>query len=247
MAYVALSRAITLSGIHILENSFSDKCIYADDKVSHGLQLMPLTKNQPFWGKTWIDFPFDDEKFSVISINVRGLLPNINFIKDKNPWNQVSIIALQETWLNSDNSLQINNYNIVRKDRTSDTDRQKQNYNKGGVALFLHRDVKFDLVEKIPQVSVELIAVRIVQPVQLTLLNMYKPPSIKNAQFSADVTSLWSCFKNEKLLIVGDFNENLINVSSTIEKCDHRFFTTHKESHQYVWNIIRPHIHKKCV
>ena len=108
MAYVALSRAITLSGIHILENSFSDKCIYADDKVSHGLQLMPLTKNQPFWGKTWIDFPFDDEKFSVISINVRGLLPNINFIKDKNPWNQVSIIALQETWLNSDNSLQIN-------------------------------------------------------------------------------------------------------------------------------------------
>ena len=68
MAYVGFSRATTLSGIHILENSFKDKCIYADDKVSHGLQLMPLTKNQPFWRKTWIDFPFEDENFSVISI-----------------------------------------------------------------------------------------------------------------------------------------------------------------------------------
>ena len=34
--------------------------------------------------------------------------------------------------------------------------------NKGGVALFLHYDVKFDFVEKISQVSAELIAVRIV-------------------------------------------------------------------------------------
>ena len=246
MAYVALSRATTLSGIHILENSFSDKCIYADDKVSHGLQLMPLTKNQPFWGKSWIDFHYKDENFSVISINVRGLLPNINYIKDKNPWNQVSIIALQETWLNSDNSLQINGYNIVRKDRTSDTDRQKQNSNKGGVALFLHRDVKFDLVEKIPQVSVELIAIRIIQPVQLTLLNMYKPPSINNAQFSADVTSLLSCFKNENLLIVGDFNENLINVSSTIEKCDNRFSQLIKNP-TTVYGTLLDHIYTRNV
>ncbi|GIY27414.1 hypothetical protein CDAR_52521 [Caerostris darwini] len=61
---------------------------------------------------------------------------------------QVSIIALQETKLNTRHRLRVKGYNIVRQDRSS---------NGGGGLMFLIRDVYFQRIDRIhsPRKSLE--------------------------------------------------------------------------------------------
>ena len=46
-------------------------------------------------------------------MNVRGLLPNINFLSNDCLWSQASIIAFQETWLSPDQIVNVfSDYNL---------------------------------------------------------------------------------------------------------------------------------------
>ena len=46
-------------------------------------------------------------------MNVRGLLPNINFLSNDCFWSQASIIAFQETWLSPDQIVNVfSDYNL---------------------------------------------------------------------------------------------------------------------------------------
>ncbi len=78
--------------------------------------------------------------FSVIYFNCRSLLPKIDELRANCATYCPDVVCLVETWLCSDiinSELYIPNYNVFRLDR---------NRNGGGVAMFIHKSIHFNIL-----------------------------------------------------------------------------------------------------
>ncbi|GIY61399.1 putative RNA-directed DNA polymerase from transposon BS [Caerostris darwini] len=110
---------------------------------------------------------------------------------------QVSIIALQETKLNTRHRLRVKGYNIVRQDRSS---------NGGGGLMFLIRDVYFQRIDRInsPRKSLESQGITVLSRKHnnnINIFNLYHPPNNQKL----DLDALEGLFTNATVLI-GDLN-----------------------------------------
>ncbi|GIY17749.1 putative RNA-directed DNA polymerase from transposon BS [Caerostris darwini] len=110
---------------------------------------------------------------------------------------QVSIIALQETKLNTRHRLRVKGYNIVRQDRSS---------NGGGGLMFLIRDVYFQGIDRInsPRKSLESQGITVLSRKHnnnINIFNLYHPPNNQKL----DLDALEGLFTNATVLL-GDLN-----------------------------------------
>ena len=97
-AYVALSRVRTLSRLIIRD--FADKAIFCNARIKDAIQSMPifLTEN--------MTRPIKTNTFSVFLMNVKSLSGHVADLKSCAQHLQPNCIAVTETWLPADSSLE---------------------------------------------------------------------------------------------------------------------------------------------
>ena len=153
-----------------------------------------------------------------------------------------------------DSELYIPNYNVFRLDR---------NRNGGGVAMFIHKSIHFNILLLGP-LGLEFVLVTLIRDhLKLCLGVFYRPPSSRNSIFDtfsdALLTINQSCLSD--LIIIGDFNVNfhpshymyahllelLCNFSlSQIAKCPTRFSSTGHSSTIDLVLVSRPNNVENC-
>ena len=217
-AYVALSRVTSLKGLYLISKDFNLDAIYCNPKIEKALTLMPSIDSQLSWKK--LQKPdmknYRSNNVSLVSHNTEGFLRHLKDIK----WNQFmqenDIIALQETWLTDEQCENLEKpftmHSIVYSNRKSQTSSQQSP--GGGVALLIHQDFDFQLIDT-SKITLECIAVEIVTP-SLTVCNIYRPPRVSIQYFCNQLTELLIMFKSERVILVGDFNMDLLKDKSQL-------------------------------
>lgn len=112
----------------------------------------------------------------------------------------IHIVALQETWLNTSNTISFRDYNLVRKDRDS----QSRNPH-GGVAFLVRKDLKIKIITPTnPQFIESLFILVQAEAFSFTLGSIYSSSSLKRYEAKADIIKLLSI--RGPFALMGDWN-----------------------------------------
>lgn len=135
---------------------------------------------------------------NILQWNIRSFRNNkdslINFVRD----HDLHIIALSETFMNDKFTPSIRGFDCVHVDRDDGF---------GGVAFFIMRDIKYDIIDlshiNLPH-RVQVIAL---ECSELIMLNFYNPPDlVVSLQILNDILSFLNTSFNKPYLWMGDFN-----------------------------------------
>lgn len=116
--------------------------------------------------------------------------------------NNITVIAIQESFLKPHINFQIKDYNIIRKDRPTST-------HGGGVCILLHSSLKYEIINlTVGNDPIEAVGCRFqVKNKSIVLANIYIPP---NASFNKSNLQkvLDNCYlkPSESIIFCGDFN-----------------------------------------
>ena len=178
--------------------------------------------------------------FSVMHLNCRSIIHKIADINELLNFIPVSVLALTETWLNNetDDTFSIPNYQLIHKNRETGQG--------GGVGLLIRDNISYqnyDLtIHNLVPKTFESIFTRI------PLLNgkgtcilgsIYRPPGTNIEDFCNEFDQLISKIssKEKHIMIMGDFNINLLRVED--HAGTHSFFNN-MTAHNLLPTIIRP-------
>jgi exonuclease III len=106
------------------------------------------------------------------------------------------LILVQETWLNTVN---LPNYTCIRNDRESNSP-----YPHGGVLIFVHSSVHFNIVKFANLSNIEATFIRIPFARYLVIGSIYCSASLKASEKQADYQNL--LFRLGSFVLAGDFN-----------------------------------------
>lgn len=146
-------------------------------------------------------------------INVRSLLTNIIDFRSQLMENNFEIVGIGETWLTSevsDQNIEINGYNIVRKDRL--------HRRGGGVMMYVSNSIKNYELKNVDTKSFESIFITFMKnKMKIVFGVVYRPPGFGDfyeylSEFQQTVLSLFLTCDN--LVIMGDFNININSMSN---------------------------------
>ena len=153
---------------------------------------------------------------SVYCLNIQSILPKkeevFQFIKEKN----ISLLALNETHLTEnvfDNEINLEGYDIVRCD--------SHNRYTGGVLFYIKKDINYRVFyEKVfgDHLWVLGIAIDEVPHCSLNIACLYRSPSASRAEFLDILDEILDDILMKNLIIMGDFNIDLIKVDNYGEK-----------------------------
>lgn len=151
----------------------------------------------------------------VIHLNIRSLAPKIDLLRTWVMVHKPDIITISETWLHSDipdNDVLIDNFVLYRTDRPS---------RGGGVATYVSVRLTSEMItpSEAP-LHFESIFVNIIfhQNKRLTIGNIYRPPSAPAESTNCILSTISSLPNNNELVILGDFNKNWLDRTSSLDK-----------------------------
>ncbi len=220
MAYVALSRVTSLSGLHIMD--FDPSAIYCDADVKEALSAMPtldISQQQPLLHQVPMQ---PHPSLTVVHHNIQGVLPHLKDFKCNPEMTLADIVCLTETWLKPEQTINLpTRYDLHRQDRCVTyegmPDRQQQH---GGVAILSHKSLKAHPV-KYRGPKLEYACVNC-PDYNITIASVYRPPSYKMETFLTHMRELVACIEanisGQGIVIMGDFNENPLNYAHPL--CD---------------------------
>ena len=156
----------------------------------------------------------DSITVNILQWNSRSILPKKLDFEQMLFLEKIHIVALSETWLTSDCSFHIKNYNVFRQDRSD---------SYGGVAILTHRSIKAQICPtRISNSGIEIVHVKIFNcNIFQDLISVYCPPNIRTVQ--SDWDSLLSV-AHSKTLILGDFNAHHSNWSNITNQRGNQVF-----------------------
>lgn len=140
------------------------------------------------------------------SINPRKNSGKIDFFKSIHNFDKLDVLGISETWTKSyitNKSIAINGFNIVRNDRIGKRG--------GGVALYINSNLKFNVVASSNKTDIEYLFVEILLNSEKYIVGViYRPRGYLNCLDNV-IADLCSKYKN--IIIMGDFNYNLLENS----------------------------------
>ena len=157
---------------------------------------------------------FDELKqkgLKILHLNVRSLLRNICEIRQLLRQNDVHILSVNETWLDNSiltNEINIDNFQIVRKDR---------NRNGGGTAVYIRSNLQFELLNHDSLNYLEALPI-LIHPSKCAkpfiFLSWYRPPNSKSDVLNhyEELISFLDGF-NHNIIVMGDLNCDLMKHS----------------------------------
>ena len=141
-----------------------------------------------------------------IHINARSMfhkLPELVYIANKS---KAAIISITETWLDSsfpNNSIKIEGYNIIRRDRQT---------HAGGVCMYIRSDLRYNPREDLQNENLEDLWLELLLPQTKPILigTCYRAP--KNSKLTESLGNTVTRLQADcHTVILGDFNYCLIN------------------------------------
>ena len=216
MAYVALSRVTSLSGLYLLD--LDEKKIYANPEVTAALEtmrqadvdhMMPLlqvreTVNRP-------------DTLTLVHHNTEGLPAHIGDIKRHHELCLADVLCLTETHLQGSfvaDSLQLDGYNMFKRNRHTSYTKYPQMASKGGggVAVYVRNHIQVRERQYLHNVTdLEFVALKVEAPFCAVIAAVYRPPDYSLRPFLENLVSLLDALEVldcHPVIVCGDFNEN---------------------------------------
>ncbi|XP_048834537.1 uncharacterized protein LOC125709770 [Brienomyrus brachyistius] len=211
-AYVALSRVCSLKGL-IIED-FKESVIYAKQDIESAMQSMPA------FIEPVMEVP---SLCKILLHNVEGLSCHLDDLNQDRRYMEADIICLTETWLNSKEvteDVQLPGFTYHGKPRHlaydgSDAlfaELKKQQH--GGVGVYYKEHTNCTVTD-VQCVNIECVQFS-VGLLRTTVFVIYRPPSYNLAIFQKNLMQLITRLDSVEggKIIMGDFNENLLAVST---------------------------------
>nr|XP_055049553.1 uncharacterized protein LOC129435076 [Misgurnus anguillicaudatus]XP_055049554.1 uncharacterized protein LOC129435076 [Misgurnus anguillicaudatus] len=219
MAYVALSRTTSLSGLHITD--FIEKKIYADPEITASLQnmrkvtfegIMPLLQHTREINQ--------DQTLKIVHHNTEGLSSHIEDIRCHHELLLSDILCITESHLSGScipPHLQLEGYKMFARNRhvSYSTHVEMAKKDGGGVAIFCKEDIQAQSRQYIQSVTdLEFVVIKIDTPMCATIAAVYRPPHYSLEKFLPNLRGLLDYLDIEDkhpVIISGDFNEDLLS------------------------------------
>ena len=153
----------------------------------------------------------DDDNFSICHLNTRSIPKNFDNLRDylSNLSINFSIIAISETWLNSDtcNLYDLPGYNSVHNVRNSKRG--------GGVSIFARNNLSFSIRKDLEQSNTYIECI-FIETKDKVIGVVYRPPNTDISVFNQHIESILEVIKRERkhCYIGGDYNINLLNTDT---------------------------------
>ncbi|TDG95925.1 hypothetical protein EPR50_G00243830 [Perca flavescens] len=225
MAYVAVSRVTSLSGLHIVD--MDESKIYANSQITAALRtmrqvnlddMMPLLKiTQTVNGH---------DTLTIVHHNTEGLPCHVNDIKSHHELCLADVLCLTETHLQGSfvaDSLHLEGYTMFKRNRHLSYTNVPQMANKcgGGVAVYVKEHIQVREKQYVHDVTdLEFLALKVEAPVSALIVAVYRPPDYSVTSFLSNLGSLLDSLEImdcHPIIVCGDFNENhLSNASKPI-------------------------------
>lgn len=217
MAYVALSRATALQGLHIVH--LDTECIYASVEIKKALENMP--KLLPEHAE------IQRNVCRVTLHNTEGLLLHIKNTEKEQVFKEAHVVCFTETWLTKNNyipqSLFPNStvHSVPRENAYSSNHSlfsQLACKSRGGVAIFSKKEEH--TIYNLAVRDLEYAAIMLQKPISALIVVVYRPPVYPLNKFKEILTTLLCRIDEEifsPVIIVGDFNDNF-NVDKPLLK-----------------------------
>ena len=146
----------------------------------------------------------------IIHLNIRSVLPKMDYIKTLVYQTDPDLLILGESWLKkitNDSDIALSGYNVFRVD--------KPKKRGGGVAIYVKSAFSVSILESVTRPNYyEFLALRIqVGPSPVVIIGVYRPPSAVADAIHA-LASLMSKYSDMELIVLGDFNQNWNTVAS---------------------------------
>ncbi|XP_078794817.1 uncharacterized protein LOC101164028 isoform X2 [Oryzias latipes] len=226
--YVAVSRVRTIEGLIIRD--FKEKAIYCNKHAKAALQKMPPLLS----GERC-----DPSSFRVFLLNVQGLCRHVSYLAHCTQQLQPNCIAVTETWLTPSSALeavQMDGFSFHSRPRgvsysgTNPALVGLKSQQHGGVGIYCTDGGDYQILEK-PDLNLECIVYRSLA-LNLVLAVVYRPPSYPVVLFRSHLQDLvlWLETQSESVVVMGDFNEDILKSSSIFNLMTDRGFRQHVTS-----------------
>lgn len=141
----------------------------------------------------------------IIQFNATSIRNKLSSIAQYLHTNDIAVACICESFLNSDDVINIKNYSIVRSDRCSSLARG------GGVLIAVRKDLKFKQLCVPPSSSpIEVCICEVSSSsINFCVVSTYIPPNINFSDFQLD--NILNCISHNNILFCGDFNAHHIS------------------------------------
>uniref|UniRef100_A0A3B1IIS5 ATP-dependent DNA helicase n=1 Tax=Astyanax mexicanus TaxID=7994 RepID=A0A3B1IIS5_ASTMX len=219
MAYVALSRTTSLSGLNIID--FDEKKIFCDPEISTALENMPkadLHTVQPLLQT--IRESNLNQAITIVHHNTEGLQHHFKDIKSHHELLLSDVLCLTETHLTGSavpDCLQLEGYRMHQRNRhvsyTNFT--HLSNKSGGGVAIYVKNHLQARLVQYVQNVTdLEFLLLKVEAPKQVVIAVVYRPPNYRLSDFMPNLDALLTFLEimdYKPAVVCGDFNEDQLS------------------------------------
>ncbi|XP_078795313.1 uncharacterized protein LOC144988623 isoform X2 [Oryzias latipes] len=227
--YVAVSRVRTIEGLIIRD--FKEKAIYCNKHAKAALQKMPPLLSD--------ERRCDPSSFRVFLLNVQGLRRHVSYLAHCTQQLQPNCIAVTETWLTPSSALeavQMDGFSFHSRPRglsysgTNPALVGLKSQQHGGVGIYCTDGGDYQILDK-PNLNLECVVYRSLA-LNLALAVVYRPPSYPVVLFRSHLQDLvlWLETQSESVVVMGDFNEDILKSSSIFNLMTDRGFRQHVTS-----------------
>ncbi|KAK1880571.1 ATP-dependent DNA helicase PIF1 [Dissostichus eleginoides] len=219
MAYVALSRVTSLSGLHLLDMDVSK--IYANPEITGAIETMRQVNLDDMMPLLHIKQTLSrPDTLTIVHHNTEGLPSHVNDIKSHHEMCLADVLFLTETHLQGSfvaDSLHLVGYNMFKRNRHLSYTHFPQIANRGGggVAVYVKNHIQVCEKQYVYNVTdLEFLPLKGQAPVSTLIAAVYRPPDYSVRSFLSNLGSLLDSLEImdcHPIIVCGDFNENLLS------------------------------------
>ncbi|XP_041863940.1 ATP-dependent DNA helicase PIF1-like isoform X2 [Melanotaenia boesemani] len=188
MAYVALSRVTSLSGLYLLD--LDEKKIYANPEVTAAIQTMRQASVDDMMPllplRETVSRP---DTLTVVHHNTEGLPSHIDDIKRHHELCLADVLCLTESHLQGSfvaDTLQLDGFTLYKRNRHVSYTNLPQMASRcgGGVAVYVRNHIQVHEKQYLHNVTdLEFVVLKVEAPVQALIAAVYRPPSYSLRRF----------------------------------------------------------------
>ena len=216
MAYVALSRVTSLSGLHIID--MAESKIYANPEITESLNSMTEASFGHIMPLLSAKNALHIDSLTVIHHNTEGLPSRLDDIRHHHELTLADVLCLTETRLSfvGDN-LKLEGYGMFFRNRNVSYTNYPELAAKdgGGVAIYAKERLRPREVRYIHNiVDMEFVVVQLEAPIGMLIAAVYRPPSFSVPAFLKSLGGFLDGLEicgPHPIVVCGDFNEDQLN------------------------------------
>uniref|UniRef100_A0A669E594 ATP-dependent DNA helicase n=1 Tax=Oreochromis niloticus TaxID=8128 RepID=A0A669E594_ORENI len=216
MAYVALSRVTSLSGLYLQD--LDENKIYANPEVTAALQTMRQASVEEMMPLLQVrETASRPDTLTLIHHNTEGLPSHISDIKSHHEMCLADVLCLTESHLQGSfvaDSLHLDGYTMFKRNRhVSYTNfPHMASRSGGGVVVYLRNHFQVQVKQYLHNVTdLEFLVLKVQAPFPALIAVVYRPPDYSLTPFMQNLVSLLDSLEImdcHPIIVCGDFNEN---------------------------------------